>query len=97
VGNRGYCGQPGLGNWGYCIGNKIHMVASVHRSIGGRSISKKRPITISWLRTRPHQEYFGKGITRVYFSGIYSYSRDFSVLPQYPYSVNEQWSDTRET
>jgi len=49
------------------------------------------------LQTRPHQEYFGKGITRVYFSGIYSYSRDFSVLPPYPYSVNEQWSDTRET
>jgi len=46
---------------------------------------------------RPHQEYFGKGITRVYFSGIYSYWRDFSVLPRYPYSVNEQWSDTRET
>jgi len=47
------------------------------------------------VKTRPHQEYFGKGINRVYFSGIYSYSRDFSVLPEYPYSVNEQWSDTR--
>jgi len=42
---------------------------------------------VRWINTvigtRPHQEYFGKGITRVYFSGIYSYSRDFSVLPQH--------------
>jgi len=31
------------------------------------------------IHIRPHQEYFGKDIAQVYFSGIYSYPRDIST------------------
>jgi len=46
---------------------------------------------------RPHQEDFGKGIPRVFFSGIYPYSRDISVQAPYPYPVNDQLPDTRQS
>jgi len=38
------------------------------------------------VMTRPHQEYFVKGITRVFFSGIYSYPWDISTRRPYSYS-----------
>jgi len=46
---------------------------------------------------RPHQEDFGKGIPRVFFSGIYPYSRDISVQAPYPYSVNDQLPVARQS
>ena len=49
------------------------------------------------VSSRPHQEDFGKGISRVFFSGIYPYSRDTSVQVPYPYSVNDQLPDTRQS
>ena len=49
------------------------------------------------IPTRPHQEDFGKGISRVFFSGIYACTRDMSVQAPYPYSVNDLLSDTRQS
>ena len=49
------------------------------------------------MRIRPHPEDFRKGIPRVFFSGIYSYSLDISVQAPYPYSVNDQVPDTGQS
>ena len=46
---------------------------------------------------RPHQEDFGKGTSRVFFSGTYPYTRDISVQAPYPYSVNDQVPDTGQS
>jgi len=65
-------------------------------------------VVVSWERasrrcpyflitTSPHQEDFGKGISRVFFSGINPYTRDISVQAPYPYSVNDQLPYTRQS
>jgi len=48
------------------------------------------------IHIRTHQEYFGKGIAQVFFSGIYSYPRDISTRLPDSFSANGTSPDTRD-